>query len=54
MAREWEQASLPAAQAGIRTVQMRIGVVMAKNGGALSKMLPAFKLGLGGKLGDGR
>ena len=54
MAREWEQASLPAAEAGIRTVQMRIGIVMARRGGALAKMLPAFKLGLGGKLGDGR
>lgn len=54
MAREWEQASFPAAHAGIRTVQMRIGLVMARNGGALHKMVPAFKLGLGGKLGDGR
>jgi len=54
LAREWEQASWSAAQAGIRTVQMRIGVVLATSGGALSKMLPAFKLGLGGKLGDGR
>jgi hypothetical protein len=54
MSREWEQASFPAAHAGIRTVQMRIGVVMARRGGALHKMLPAFKLGLGGKLGDGR
>ena len=54
LAREWEQASLPAASAGIRTVQMRTGIVMATTGGALAKMLPAFKLGLGGKLGDGR
>jgi len=54
MAREWEEASFPAAHAGIRTVQMRIGVVIARNGGALHRMLPAFRLGLGGKLGDGR
>lgn len=54
MAQEWEKSSLPAAEAGVRTVQMRIGIVMAGNGGALPKMLPAFKLGLGGKLGDGR
>jgi uncharacterized protein (TIGR01777 family) len=54
LAREWELASLPATEAGIRTVQMRIGVVMATAGGALPKMLPAFKMGLGGKLGDGR
>jgi uncharacterized protein len=53
LAREWELASLPAAGAGIRTVQMRIGVVMATAGGALPKMLPAFKMGVGGKLGDG-
>jgi uncharacterized protein (TIGR01777 family) len=53
LAREWEQASLPAMQAGIRTVQMRMGVVMATTGGALSRMLPAFKLGIGGKLGNG-
>jgi uncharacterized protein (TIGR01777 family) len=53
MAREWEQASLPALEAGIRTLQMRMGIVMATKGGALPKMLPAFKLGLGGKLGDG-
>jgi uncharacterized protein len=54
MAREWEQASFSAAHAGIRTVQMRIGLVMARNSGALHRMVPAFKLGLGGKLGDGR
>jgi uncharacterized protein len=53
LAREWEQACLPATQAGIRTVQMRMGVVMATSGGALRRMLPAFKLGMGGKLGDG-
>lgn len=54
LAREWEQASLQAAQAGIRTVQMRVGVVMSTAGGALPKMLPAFRLGIGGRLGDGR
>jgi uncharacterized protein len=53
LAREWEQASFPAASAGIRTVQMRTGLVLATAGGALAKMLPVFKLGLGGKLGDG-
>jgi uncharacterized protein (TIGR01777 family) len=53
LARDWELASLPAAKAGIRTVQMRIGLVIATAGGALPKMLPAFKFGLGGKLGDG-
>ena len=49
LAREWEQASLPAMEAGIRTVQMRMGIVMATSGGALPRMLPAFKLGIGGK-----
>jgi uncharacterized protein (TIGR01777 family) len=53
LAREWEQASWPAIEAGIRTVQMRMGVVMATTGGALPRMLPAFKLGVGGRLGDG-
>jgi hypothetical protein len=53
LAREWEQATLPAAKAGIRTVQMRTGIVTATAGGALPKMLPAFKLGIGGKLGEG-
>jgi len=54
LARDWEAASLPAAAAGIRTVQMRIGIVLSSKGGALRKMLPAFKLGLGGRIGDGR
>jgi uncharacterized protein (TIGR01777 family) len=52
--RQWETATQPAATAGIRTVQMRFGVVMSADGGALPKMLPAFRLGLGGRLGSGR
>jgi len=52
--RDWEAASGPAFEAGIRTVQMRIGVVLSSAGGALQKMLPPFRLGLGGKLGSGR
>jgi uncharacterized protein len=52
--RQWEAAAQPAAQAGIRAAQLRIGVVMSADGGALPKMLPAFRLGLGGRLGDGR
>jgi hypothetical protein len=51
---EWEAATLAAAAAGIRTVQMRTGVVLSSKGGALPKMLLPFKLGLGGKVGDGR
>jgi uncharacterized protein len=52
--REWEAAARPASQAGIRTVQIRIGVVMSGVGGALPKMLPPFRMGLGGRLGNGR
>lgn len=52
--RQWEAAAQPAAQAGIRTVLMRFGVVMSADGGALPKMLPAFRMGLGGRLGNGR
>ena len=51
---EWESAARPAAEAGVRVVNLRIGVVLAKHGGALQAMLPAFRLGLGGPIGDGR
>ena len=52
--REWESATGPAAAAGIRTVQIRTGIVLSSKGGALAKMLTPFKLGLGGQIGDGR
>lgn len=51
--RQWEEAASPASDAGIRTVLLRTGVVLAPDGGALSKMLTPFKLGLGGVLGSG-
>lgn len=51
--REWEAASGPAADAGIRVVHVRFGVVLDRSGGALAKMLPIFRLGLGGKVGSG-
>ena len=51
---EWEEASRICAEAGIRTVNIRIGLVLSARGGALPKMLPAFKLGLGGRLGSGQ
>src|SRR5271169_1049044 len=51
---EWEAAASPAAEAGVRVVNLRIGVVLAKHGGALAAMLPAFRLGLGGPIGNGR
>lgn len=49
----WEQATRPAEEAGIRTVHIRTGIVLAKQGGALAKLLLPFRLGLGGKLGRG-
>ncbi len=52
--REWEAATNPAANAGIRTVQIRTGVVLSPSGGALGKMLMPFKMGVGGKIGSGR
>jgi uncharacterized protein len=54
LCRQWEAAAQPAADAGIRVVHLRFGVVLSANGGALAKMLPVFRLGLGGKLGSGR
>jgi len=51
---EWEAAATPAVEAGIRVVQLRLGIVLSKNGGALKAMLPAFRLGLGGPIGDGQ
>lgn len=51
--REWEAASQPATDAGIRVVNLRIGVVLSAQGGALAKMLTPFRLGLGGVVGDG-
>ncbi|MCL5269282.1 MAG: TIGR01777 family oxidoreductase [bacterium] len=52
--REWEAATQPAAAAGIRVVNLRLGMVLTPAGGALGAMLPAFRLGLGGHFGDGR
>jgi len=52
--RDWEAATKPAIDAGIRTAQIRTGVVLSRDGGALPKMLAPFKLGLGGRIGDGR
>ena len=52
--REWEAASRIAADAGIRTVNLRFGLVLSPKGGALKKMLTPFKLGLGGRVGSGQ
>ncbi len=51
---EWEEAAAPAAEAGLRVAHIRIGVVLAKEGGALQAMLTPFRLGLGGPIGNGR
>ena len=53
VSRDWEAASRVAARAGIRVVNMRIGVVLTRAGGALAMMLPPFRLGLGGWVGSG-
>ena len=52
--REWEEAAREAEKLSIRVVNPRIGIVLGKGGGALAKMLPPFKFGLGGRLGSGR
>ena len=52
--REWEAATEVAARKGIRVVALRIGVVLSPRGGALSRMLPPFRAGLGGVIGNGR
>ncbi len=51
---KWEAATSPAAEAEIRTVSIRTGVVYSKAGGALPKLLPLFRFGLGGPMGNGR
>ncbi|MGW4807241.1 TIGR01777 family oxidoreductase [Kitasatospora sp. NPDC004272] len=50
---EWERAARPAADAGIRVVHPRTGLVLDPGGGAGARLLPLFKLALGGRLGDG-
>jgi uncharacterized protein (TIGR01777 family) len=52
--REWEGVTEPASRAGVRVVLARFGVILSANGGALAKMLLPFRLGLGGKIGNGR
>jgi uncharacterized protein (TIGR01777 family) len=54
LVRDWEQATTPAKAAGIRVVHTRFGIVLSPRGGALAKMLPVFRMGLGGKVGSGR
>ncbi len=49
----WEESTAPAGAAGIRVVHLRTGLVLSSRGGMLARMLPPFRLGLGGPLGDG-
>ena len=51
---EWEAATTPAAEAGIRVCRMRSGIVLSRSGGALRRQLLPYRLGLGGPLGSGR
>ena len=51
--REWEAATDPAARKGIRVIHLRFGIILSSRGGALSKMLLPFKMGVGGRIGSG-
>jgi uncharacterized protein (TIGR01777 family) len=51
---DWEEATTPAVRSDMRTVHIRTGVVLSPKGGALAAMLPPFKAGLGGRIGDGQ
>jgi uncharacterized protein (TIGR01777 family) len=51
---EWENATRPAAEKGIRTACMRFGIILDAREGALAKMLPPFRMGIGGRVGDGK
>jgi uncharacterized protein (TIGR01777 family) len=51
--RQWEAAAAPAAEAGIRLVYLRTGIVLSRRGGVLKTLLPVFRLGLGAKIGSG-
>ena len=54
LTRDWEKEAFRAKELGIRTAVFRFGVILGRNGGALSQMLTPFKLGLGGVIGNGR
>ena len=51
---DWEKSAAPAVEKGIRTVFARFGIILAEEGGALAKMLTPFRLGIGGRVGDGK
>jgi uncharacterized protein len=54
VAQDWEKATAPAADTGVSVVHLRLGLVLSRKGGLLERMLPLFKLGLGGRFGTGR
>lgn len=54
LCREWEASTLPAKQRGVRVVCLRTSMVLSDKGGALAKILPLFKLGMGGVIGSGK
>ena len=54
VAEEWERSTAPATACGIRTALPRFGLILSPAGGALAKMLPPFKAGIGGRIGSGR
>jgi len=54
LCQEWEAATESAKAAGVRVVNLRFGIVLSPKGGALKKMLPIYRAGLGGKIGNGR
>ncbi len=53
VARDWEAAAAPAENAGIRVVSLRTGIVLSRHGGAVGRLLPLFRLGLGARFGTG-
>lgn len=52
--RAWESSADAARAAGVRTVHLRFGVILSRHGGALGRLLPVFRLGVGGRMGNGR
>jgi uncharacterized protein len=54
LCQQWEAAAQPAVSAGVRTVWLRSGIVLSTKGGALGRVLPLFRAGVGGRLGSGK
>lgn len=54
LCKQWEEEAMKAEALNVRTIRLRIGVVLERNGGALAKMVPPFRMGIGGPLGNGK